>query len=54
MTIKAHTEKLPVRNPIDPTALQVKIHDRFANQWLLLTRIYFGEIAAISGTGDYI
>ena len=25
------------RTPIDPAALQVKIHDLFANQWLLLT-----------------
>ena len=36
MTAKAPAEKLPVRHPIDPAALQVKAHDLFANQWLLL------------------
>ena len=29
--------KLPVRTPIAPAALKVKIHDLFADQWLLLT-----------------
>jgi flavin reductase (DIM6/NTAB) family NADH-FMN oxidoreductase RutF len=36
-------EVLPVRRCVDPAALHVKIHDLFANQWLLLAA---GDFAA--------
>ena len=37
MTSKTSVENFPVRTAIDPAALKLKIHDLFANQWLLLT-----------------
>jgi flavin reductase (DIM6/NTAB) family NADH-FMN oxidoreductase RutF len=40
---KTSDNKLPVRQPVEPAALLVKIHDLFANQWLLLTA---GDFAA--------
>ena len=37
MAIQIPADKLPARTPIDPAALKVRIHNLFANQWLLLT-----------------
>lgn len=37
MTAKTSNEQNPVRSAIAPAALAVRIHDLFANQWLLLT-----------------
>ena len=40
MPTQMHTDEQPgqqpVRRPIDPASLRVRIHDLFANQWLLL------------------
>lgn len=35
-TRKLAQEPLPQRRPVDPASLRVKIHELFANQWLLL------------------
>ncbi len=36
MSVATSSETIPVRTSINPAALTVKIHDLFANQWLLL------------------